>query len=89
MESALELVEDQHFQAVEVIQSFHRLARTVREQLVTGECLGLLDDLGEHIQASVCYSHYIYRHPEEWDTYMDEREKAGLESLVRGRESCW
>ena len=64
LESSLELVEDQHFQAVEAIRSYHRLARTLLDQLVTEECLALLDDLGEEIQAWACYSDFPYRHPE-------------------------
>jgi len=83
LESSLELLEDQHFQAVEAIKSYHRLASTLRDQLVTGECLELLDDLGEEIQAWACYSEWTYRNPEEWPTYMDEREFAALERLLR------
>lgn len=74
MQSSLELMEDQYFKAQDVMESYHRLARTVRDQLVTGECLELLDDLGEEIQAWACYSDSIYRNPDEWPTYMDERE---------------
>ena len=82
LESSLELVEDQQFQDVEATKSYHRLASTLRDQLVSGECLALLDGLAEEIQAWACYSDYIYRNPAEWDTYMDEREKAALERLV-------
>ena len=65
MQSSLELMEDQHFQAVEAIRSYHRLARTLLDQLVTGECLELLRDLGEEIQAWAYHSGFAYRHPEE------------------------
>jgi hypothetical protein len=84
LESSLELLEDQYFKAQDVMDGYHRLAQTVRDQLVTGECLSLLDDLGEGIQAWACYSDFSYRHPEEWPTYVDEREKAALERLLRG-----
>lgn len=84
MESSLELLEDQYFKAQDVMGSYHRLAQTVRDQLVTRECLDLLDDLGEQIQASAAYSDWIYRNPEGWPTYVDEREKAALERLLRG-----
>jgi len=67
LESSLELTEDQHFQAVEAIQ----------------ECLDLLDDLGEEIQPWACYSDFVYRYPEEWLVYMDEREEAAIVRLVR------
>lgn len=83
MESSLELTEDQHFQAVEAIESYHRLARTLRDQLVTGECLDLLDDLGEEIQPWACYSDFVYRYPEEWLVYMDEREEAAIARFLR------
>lgn len=84
LQSSLELTEDQHFQAVEAIESYHRLARTLRDQRVPRECLELLNDLGEDIQAWVGYSDFIYRHPEEWPVYMDEREKANLKRLTTG-----
>jgi len=84
LQSSLELTEDQQFQAVRAIRSYHRLARTLLDQQVTGECLELLDDLGEDIQAWVGYSDFIYRHPEEWPVYMDEREKALLKRLTTG-----
>ena len=83
MQSSVELTEDQYWKSLDVMESYHRLAGTLRDQLVTGECLELLNDLGEHIQASAAYSDYIYRNPAEWDTYMDEKEKAALECLVR------
>lgn len=84
LESVTDLMEEQYFQSQETKESYHRLALTIREQLVTRECLELLDDLGEHIQASMCYSHYIYRHPEEWGDYAKEQERAALERLLRG-----
>lgn len=81
-QSCLEFAEDQHFQAMEAIKSFHRLALMLREQPVTGKCLLLLSHLGDQIQTWHCYSHYTYRNPANWPTYMDEREKAALECLV-------
>lgn len=81
LESCFELMEDQYFKAVDVMESYHRLAQTVRDQLVTGECLGLLRDLGEQIQAWTCYTEWIYRNPEEWDNYAEEREIAALKRL--------
>lgn len=84
LQSSLELMEDQYFKAQDVMESYHRLAQTVKDQLVTGECLDLLDDLGEGIQAWACYSDFAYRHPEEWPMYVDEREQARLERLLRG-----
>ena len=84
MESTLELMEDQYFKPQDVMGSYHRLAQTVRDQLVTGECLELLDDLGEEIQVWACYSDFAYRHPEEWPVYMDEREREAVARLVRG-----
>lgn len=83
LESSLELMEDQHFQAVEATKSYHRLARTLRDQLVTGECLDLLDDLGEEIQPWTCYTDFIYRHPGHWPVYMDKREETAIARLVR------
>jgi len=83
LQSCLELTEDQHFQAVETIESFHRLAQTLRDQLVTGECLELLSDLREEIQAWTCYTDFIYRHPGHWPVYMDEREETAIARLVR------
>ena len=83
LESSLELTEDQYFQSLEAMESFQRLARTLRDQLVTGECLELLDDLGEEIQAWPCYSEWTCRNPEEWGIYTDERERQALERLVR------
>lgn len=65
------------------MESFHRLAKMVRDQLVTGECLGLLSRLGNEIQDWASYSDYIYRHLEEWGAYMDEREREALARLVR------
>lgn len=73
MESSPELMEEQYFLSLETMDSYDRLARTLRDQLVTGECLELLNDLGEVIQARASCSDYIYRHPEERGTYMDER----------------
>lgn len=82
LELSLELVEDQYFQSLEAIESFQRLAQTVRAQLVTGECLELLNDLGEGIQTWASYSEYLYHHPEEWPVYVDERERQALARLV-------
>ena len=82
MESSLELVEDQYFKSLEVIESFQHLAQMVRAQLVTGECLELLEHLGEEIEAWSSYSDWIYRHPEEWPVYMDGREREALARLV-------
>lgn len=65
MESWLELMDDQYFRALGAIETFWRLVRAMREQLVTGECLEPLSDLGEGIQAWACYSDFAYRHPEE------------------------
>jgi|GEM_PF-3014650 len=65
LQSSLELMEDQYLRSLSAIQSFRRLARTTRDQLVTGECLELLSDPGEEIQAWACYSELAYRHPEE------------------------
>lgn len=47
------------------MESFRRLAWTTRDQLVTEECMELLSDLGEEIQAWAYYSDFAYRHPEE------------------------
>jgi len=84
LQSALELMEDQYFQAVETMESFHRLAKILRDQLVTRECLEPLSDLGEEIQAWACYSELAYRHPEEWLVYVDEREEVAIAGLVGG-----
>ena len=65
MQSSLELMEDQYFRSLSAIEGSRRLARTTRDQLLTGECLELLRDLGEEIQAWACYSELAYRHPEE------------------------
>jgi len=65
LEFSLELMEDQYLESLSAIESFRRLARTIRDQLVTGECSTLLSDLGEEIQAWACYSDFPYRHPEE------------------------
>lgn len=83
LESSLELVEDQYFQSLETIDSSHRLAQTVKDRLVTGECLELLSDLGEVIQAWTSYSDFAYRHLEEWPVYAEEREIAALARLLR------
>ena len=58
-------MEDQYFRTLSAIESVRRLARTTRDQLVTGECMELLSDLGEGIQAWACYTDLAYRHPEE------------------------
>jgi len=50
LESWLAVMEDQYFRALSAIESFRRLARTIRDQLVTGECLELLNNLGQEIQ---------------------------------------
>ena len=47
------------------MESFHRLAKILRDQLVTGECMELLCDLGEEIQAWAFDACFAYRHPEE------------------------
>jgi len=51
LQSSLELMEEQYLKSLRAIESFRRLARTIRDQLVTGQCLELLRDLGEGIQA--------------------------------------
>jgi len=84
LESSLELMEDQYFRALSAIESFRRLVRTTRDQLVTGECLELLRDLGEEIQAWACYSDFAYRHLQEWPVYMDEREEVAIADLAGG-----
>jgi len=53
------------FQSLSAIQSFRRLAWTIRDQLLTGEYMELLRDLGEEIQAWAYYSDFANRHPEE------------------------
>jgi len=65
LQSSLELMEDQYFRSLSAIESFRRLARTIRDQLLTGECLELLRDLGEEIQAWAYHGDFAYRHPEE------------------------
>jgi len=65
LQSWLELMEDQYFRSLSAIESLRRLARTIRDQLVTGQCSTLLSDPGEEIQAWACYSDFPYRHPEE------------------------
>ena len=50
LESPLKLMEDQRFQALETIENYHRLVPIVSGQLVTGQCLELLNDLGDRIQ---------------------------------------
>ena len=65
MQSCLELMEDQYLRALSAIGTFRRLARTTRDQLVTGEFMKLLRDLGEEIQAWAYYSDFAYRHPQE------------------------
>lgn len=65
LQSSLELTEDQYFQSLETIDSDHGLVRTVKGQLVTRECLEILNDLGEVIQAWASYSDFVYWHSEE------------------------
>jgi len=65
LQSSLELMEDQYFRSLSAMESFRRLARTIRDQLVTGECLELLSDPGEEIQAWACYLDFAYRHLQE------------------------
>lgn len=84
LQSSLELMENQCFRSLSAIESFRRLARTIRDQLVTGECMKLLSDVGEEIQAWACYSDFAYRHPEEWPVYMDEREREAVARLLKG-----
>ena len=84
LQSSLELMEGQYFRSLSAIESFRRLARTTRDQLVTGECLEPLSDLGEEIQAWACYSDFAYRHPEEWPVYMDAREEVAIAGLAGG-----
>jgi len=74
LESSLALMDYQYFRALSAIESFWRLVRTTGDQLVTGECLELLRDLGEEIQAWACYSDFAYRHLQEWPVYVDERD---------------
>lgn len=54
LESSLELMADQRFQGMETMGSFHRLAQIVKDQFLTGECLELLDHLGEESQPWTC-----------------------------------
>lgn len=82
LESSLEVTEEQYFKFLQAMESFQRLGRTLRDQLVTGECLKLLDDLGEEIQAWACYSDFIYRYPEQWPVYMEDQEEAAIAHLV-------
>jgi len=65
LESSLELMEDQYLESLSAIESFRRLARTIRDQLLTGEYMELLRDMGEEIQAWAYYSDFAYRQPEE------------------------
>ena len=65
LQSWLELMEEQYLKSLSAIGSFWRLGRIIRDQLLTGECLELLRDLGEEIQAWAYYSDFAYRHPEE------------------------
>lgn len=65
LESSLELMEDQYFKSLSAIESFRRLAWTIRDQLLTGEYMEPLSDLGEEIQTWAYYSDFAYRHPEE------------------------
>lgn len=88
LQSSLELMENQCFRSLSAIESFRRLARTIRDQLVTGECMKLLSDVGEEIQVWACYSDFAYRHPEEWPVYMDEREEVAIACLVRGTKEA-
>ena len=84
LESALELTEGQYFRSQSAMESYHHLAQTLLDQLVTGECLELFNHLGEQIQVWACYSDFIYRNPEEWPVYMDEREEVAIAGLGRG-----
>lgn len=84
MQSSLELTEGLYFKSLGAMESYHRLAGTLSDQLVTEEFFELLSDLGEEIQAWACYSDFIYRSPEEWPVYMEEREEAALARLLRG-----
>jgi len=77
-------MEDQYFTSLSAIESFWRLARTTRDQLVTGEFMKLLSDLGEEIQAWACYSDFAYRHVQEWPVYVDEREEVAIAGLAGG-----
>ena len=65
LESSLELMEDQYFRALSAIESFRRLARTIRDQLLTGECMELLCDLGGETQAWAYHGDFAYRHLQE------------------------
>lgn len=84
VESSLELMEEQYFRSLSAIESLRRLVRTNRDQLVTGECMELLCDLGEEIQAWACYSDFAYRHLQEWPVYVEEREEVAIAGLVGG-----
>ena len=65
LQSSLALMDDQYFRSLSAIESLRRLVRTIRDQLVTEECMKLLSDLGEEIQAWAYHGDFPYRHPEE------------------------
>ena len=49
LESYLGLMEEQYLKSLSAIESFWRLARTTRDQLVTREFMKLLGDFAEEI----------------------------------------
>lgn len=84
MESRLEQVEAQYFKSLSATEGFWRLGRIIRDQVVTEECVELLRDLEEQIRSRACHTDFAYRHREEWPVYIYDRERVGVEQLVRG-----